>query len=209
MAMNGINYNNLLGSGLFTNNGLTEEIKNKGNVNSSDKKAAGKDTSKNTSVNKDTFEYSGTTREVKAGYERPKSVISKREPKYKPLDSDGIQEGIKLSDAAKNLLNELREKYGVILELLNAYEPAYNEFKSLLLEAQNDSERGNVFCRDDYANKYLSRLKAMDYYKKYYKQSWSIRYLDDLITSAVEKLNNHRSGVTADFGDLFLVKKGV
>lgn len=111
MAMNGINYNNLLGSGLFTNNVLTEEIKNKGNVNSSDKKAADKDTSKNTSANKDTFEYSGTAREVKAGYERPKSVISKREPKYKPLDSDGIQEGIKLSDAAKNLLNELREKY--------------------------------------------------------------------------------------------------
>ena len=111
MAMNGINYNNLLGSGLFTNNSLTEEIKNKGNVNGSDKKTADKDTTKNTNADKDTFEYSGTAREVKAGYDRPKSVITKKEPKYKALDSDGIQEGIELSDAAKNLLKELREKY--------------------------------------------------------------------------------------------------
>ena len=111
MAMNGINYNNLLGSGLFTNNSLTEEIKNKNNANGSDKKTTDKDTAKNTNADKDTFEYSGSAREVKAGYDRPKAVVSKKEPKYKALDSNGIQEGIELSDAAQKLLKELREKY--------------------------------------------------------------------------------------------------
>ena len=46
---------------------------------------------------------------MNAGYSRPKKTES---TEYKPLDANGIQEGIELSDAAKNLLTELREKYG-------------------------------------------------------------------------------------------------
>ncbi len=111
IAMNGINYSALMGNGLYTNNSLTEEVKYKGSVTGGTKKTAGKSTDKQTGMDKDTFEYSGTTREVKAGYDRPKRVAAKKEQEYKPLDSDGIQEGVELSDAAKNLLKELREKY--------------------------------------------------------------------------------------------------
>ena len=46
---------------------------------------------------------------MKAGYSKPKKTESSE---YKPLNADGIQEGVELSDAAKSLLEELREKYG-------------------------------------------------------------------------------------------------
>lgn len=46
---------------------------------------------------------------MKAGYSKPKKTESSE---YKPLNADGIQEGVELSDAAKSLLAELREKYG-------------------------------------------------------------------------------------------------
>lgn len=46
---------------------------------------------------------------MKAGYGRPQRTESSG---YKALDANGVQEGIELSDAAKNLLQELREKYG-------------------------------------------------------------------------------------------------
>lgn len=65
-----------------------------------DKRAANQ-----TSVDQDTYEHS--TQVKKAGYEKPKSV-----DKYKALDANGVQEGIKLSDKAQKLLEELRKKYG-------------------------------------------------------------------------------------------------
>jgi hypothetical protein len=93
--------------------------------------SAGKKTSstateskKQTNTDKDTYEHSENTG-VKAGYDRPKRVASPEtsestettETQYKKIDSDGIQEGIELSDAAKDLLKELREKYGDKLEI--------------------------------------------------------------------------------------------
>ena len=64
-------------------------------------------------VDYDTVEINGKSRQLqKAGYDRPNCVTPKQEEKYKALDATGIQEGIELSDAAKNLLEELREKYG-------------------------------------------------------------------------------------------------
>lgn len=114
--MNGINYSILLGnSGLFSNqSGTVSEDILKGtstvgaNKNVSSKKS---NDAKQINADQDTYE-SGQTRNVKAGYDKPKSVKASKEHEYKALDADGIQEGVELSDAAKDLLAELREKYG-------------------------------------------------------------------------------------------------
>lgn len=114
--MNGINYSSLLNNtGLFSNQTNKDEAAFTGNVagvkankRAQNRKSA--EDSRQTNADKDTYEYSGQTRNVNAGYSRPKRTESSSE--YKALDANGVQEGIELSDAAKNLLAELREKYG-------------------------------------------------------------------------------------------------
>lgn len=111
--MNGINYSSLLNNtGLFSNQ--TNKDETKVGFTGVDRRAAKRaernksEDTRQTNADKDTYEYSGQTRNVKAGYSKPKAAESSA---YKALDADGIQEGIELSDAAKNLLAELREKY--------------------------------------------------------------------------------------------------
>lgn len=111
--MNGINYSSILNNtGLFSNQANKDEAAFAGNIagvnrRTQSRKAAAD--SRQTNADKDTYEYSGQTRDVKAGYSKPKPAESSA---YKALDANGVQEGIELSDAAKNLLSELREKYG-------------------------------------------------------------------------------------------------
>lgn len=111
--MNGINYSSLLNNtGLFANQTNKDEAAFAGNVTGANRRAQNRRStadSRQTNADKDTYEYTGETRDVKAGYGRPKRTESSE---YKPLDANGVQEGIELSDAAKNLLAELREKYG-------------------------------------------------------------------------------------------------
>lgn len=111
--MNGINYSSLLNNtGLFSNQTNKDEAAFTGAIAGANRRAQSKKAttdSRQTNADKDTYEYSGQTRDVKAGYGRPKRTESSE---YKALDSNGVQEGIELSDAAKNLLAELREKYG-------------------------------------------------------------------------------------------------
>lgn len=111
--MNGINYSSLLNNtGLFSNQTNKDEAAYTGNVAGVNRRAQNRKStadSRQTNADKDTYEYSGQTRDVKAGYGRPKRTESSE---YKALDANGVQEGIELSDAAKNLLAELREKYG-------------------------------------------------------------------------------------------------
>lgn len=116
--MNGINYNTLMGnSGLYSNqsNSVVDDvIKSAMNRMESDKKTDSKQTSsKQTSADKDTYEHS--TQAAKAGYDKPANYSATKtnnNNKYKALDSNGIQEGIQISDKAKALLKELREKFG-------------------------------------------------------------------------------------------------
>lgn len=116
--MNGIDYNAMLGNlGLFSNQQTADKeiVKFSGSIAGVDNKAnAGKTNDKRqTNTDKDTYEYSGAQRSAKAGYERPRRTEApKEQQEYKALDSNGVQEGIKLSDAAQSLLDELREKYG-------------------------------------------------------------------------------------------------
>lgn len=110
ISMNGINYSSLLSNtNLFSKQtkSVQEEIKYKSGV------LAEKDSrSAIENADHDTVEINGQSRVQKAGYDRPRYVQQKTEGKYKELDTNGVQEGIELSDAAMNLLKELREKYG-------------------------------------------------------------------------------------------------
>jgi len=112
MNMNGINYSSLLNNtGLFTNQTNKDEASFTTSVAGINRKAQSKKVTvdnRQTNADKDTYEYSGQTRNVKAGYSKPERTESSS---YKALDSNGVQEGIELSDAAKDLLTELREKY--------------------------------------------------------------------------------------------------
>lgn len=112
--MNGINQNSLFNNiGLFSNQTANKDgaafIGNFAGISRRAQSRRAASDNKQTNTDKDTYEYSGQTRDVKAGYGRPRKTESSE---YKRLNADGIQEGIELSDAAKNLLAELREKYG-------------------------------------------------------------------------------------------------
>lgn len=105
VEMNGINYNTLLNNtGLYSNRSTSNDaVQQYVSANARNKQAVD---SKQANADKDTYEHGAVN--AKAGYEKPKSVNSK----YKALDSNGVQEGIKLSDKAQSLLEELRKKYG-------------------------------------------------------------------------------------------------
>lgn len=104
---------------------------------------------------------------------------------------------------------QLKEDRKQILELLKGYEDAYNTFKDLLLSAQNDERRTNPFTIKDYKETYLHALREMPYYKDYYKSGWSIRFLDGMISNAIEKLEKHSDTHLADFSDLFIIEQKI
>ena len=104
---------------------------------------------------------------------------------------------------------QLKEDRKQILELLRGYEDSYNTFKALLLKAQNDERRTNPFTIKDYKDAYLYDLSEMSYYKKYYNSGWSIRFLDGMISKAIEKLEKHSDTHPADFSDLFIIEQKI
>jgi hypothetical protein len=108
-------YMNIISTGIFSDVAFTGNIIGAKSQKSASAKTDNTDnTKKQTNTDKDTYEHVENTG-VKAGYDRPKSVLT--ETQYKQIDSDGIQEGVELSDAAKDLLKELREKYGDKLDI--------------------------------------------------------------------------------------------
>lgn len=107
--MNGINYSSLLSNtNIFS--GQTKSVQDETKYKTGSLKEKESGTVENS--DRDTVEINGQARVQKAGYDKPKYVQQRPEQKYKALDANGVQEGIKLSDAAMDLLKELREKYG-------------------------------------------------------------------------------------------------
>ena len=107
--MNGINYSSLLSNtNIFS--GQTKSVQDETKYKTGSLKEKESGTVENS--DRDTVEINGQSRVQKAGYDKPKYVQQRPEQKYKALDANSVQEGIKLSDAAMDLLKELREKYG-------------------------------------------------------------------------------------------------
>ena len=93
MVMNGVNYNTLMGnSGLFPNQtGVNDDVIARGAVSNTARNTQSRKsgTTRYADTDRDTYEYTGQSREVKAGYERPKRTESQKNQEYKALDSNG------------------------------------------------------------------------------------------------------------------------
>lgn len=100
------------------------------------------------------------------------------------------------------LSTQLRRDRSVILELLKNYKSAHNSFQTILLAAQRDPDRENPFSVSDYKSVYKSRIQSMPYYTKYYNGSWNIRYLNEQIKIALDRIDAHSDTKPADFSDL-------
>lgn len=100
------------------------------------------------------------------------------------------------------LSTQLRRDRSVVIELLKNYKSAYMGFQSILQSAQRDPDRENPFSVADYKARYISKIESMPYYVRYYNESWNIRYLNERIKIALERLQAHSDAKPADFSDL-------
>lgn len=116
--MNGINRN-----AFFANTGLFQPKKEK-DVDGKEQLFSGRGrTSERAAVKEgrnqidtlqDIIDISGKSRQIQqAGYSKPSMQVQKEKTEApKALNEEGIQEGVELSDSAKDLLGKLKEKYG-------------------------------------------------------------------------------------------------
>lgn len=86
-----------------------------------------------------------------------------------------------------------------LLVLLKNYETYYNSLLSILTAAQNDSYRESSVFIDEFKTKYIDKIKGTEYYKKHYKQFWSIAYLDELIDRLIKEIEDHTRENKVDF----------
>lgn len=86
-----------------------------------------------------------------------------------------------------------------LLGLLKNYETYYNSLLGILTTAQNDSYRESSVFIDDFKTKYIDKIKGTEYYKKHYKQFWSIAYLDNLIDQLINEIEAHTRENKVDF----------
>lgn len=119
---------------------------------------------------------------------------------YEKFNEQDVNEAIDYFN--RILSTQLRRDRSVILELLKSYKSAYMGFQSILQAAQRDPDRENPFSVSDYKNRYKSRIQSMPYYVRYYNESWNIRYLNERIKIALERIEAHSDSKPADFSDL-------
>lgn len=86
-----------------------------------------------------------------------------------------------------------------LLVLLRNYESYYNSLIGILTKAQNDQYRESSVFIDDFKTQYIQEIKETAYYKKHYKQFWSIAYLDELIDQLIKDLEAHTRENKVDF----------
>lgn len=119
---------------------------------------------------------------------------------YEKFDKRSVDEAITYFDRIYN--SELKSKLSIVQKLLRDYEPAYREFQTILKQAQNDIERTSPFGVDEYKEKYIQKIQTMSYYIQYYKSSWNIRYLNEKIEEALNRLQTHSDKKPANFCSL-------
>ena len=117
---------------------------------------------------------------------------------YEEFDRANIEEAEQI--ISRLYQSELKaEMDKELLVLLKNYEAHYNTLLGILTMAQNDSIRESSVFVDDFKTKYINKIKEMTYYKKHYKQLWSIVYLDELIDELIKVLESHTRETKADF----------
>ena len=116
---------------------------------------------------------------------------------YEKYDRTAVKEAISYFD--KIYSTDFKNEYSIVQDLLRNYESSYMEFQTILKKAQADLDRENPFACDDFRNKYIRMIENMFYYTNYYKSDWNIRYLNEQIAEALERLKNHSNNKFADF----------
>lgn len=121
---------------------------------------------------------------------------------YKKYDKENVDDAIKYLDRIYS--GKPQGDHSIVHSLLKEYEKSYEEFQSILKEAQNDEYRTIPLTKtaEDFKIKYKQRIESMPYYKKYYKKDWTIKYLDEQIDKVLEMLNNHTKDKPVDFESL-------
>lgn len=119
---------------------------------------------------------------------------------YERFNKADVDEAIEYFDRIYS--SRLKEEMSIVQELLRNYERSYREFQSIIKEAQSDIDRENPFVYDEYKNKYKRKIENMSYYINYYNEEWNIRYLNEQLREALEKLNNHSNEKVADFSSI-------
>lgn len=119
---------------------------------------------------------------------------------YERFDKTDVDEAIKYFDRIYS--TKLKEEMSIVQELLRNYERSYREFQSIMKEAQSDIDRESPFACEQYRDKYKRKIENMMYYRKYYKEEWNIRYLNEQIAEALKIISNHSNGKYADFSSL-------
>lgn len=101
---------------------------------------------------------------------------------------------------------EIKSKYRDACQVLESYEKYNNAFLVILEEAQKDKDRNP---RDipqnaqNFADKYIQKIKAMPYYTRWYGQRLSISYLNEKIDKALRLLELHKEMKRkADFSEI-------
>lgn len=120
----------------------------------------------------------------------------------KPYD-DSVQETkLQFELIHPDLQQQLVELPG----LLNQYCDFYDEYRTILMDMQDDRDRRNLYGTTAYSNKWIARIKNLSYYKAYYGKGWSIPYLDAKYKELISRLEKHKkaqkTSQVADFTDL-------
>lgn len=119
---------------------------------------------------------------------------------YERYDRAAVKEAISYFDRIYSA--NFKQEYSIVQELLKQYESSYRDFQTILKKAQADFDRENPFACDDFRSRYIRMIENMYYYTKYYNSDWNIRYLNEQIAEALERLKNHSDGKFADFSTL-------
>lgn len=107
-----------------------------------------------------------------------------------------------VNEEFKKMSPSLQKYVSGIVPLLEGYETYYTEFCRVLSDAQKDEDRTSPFATESYPAKVQNRLKQMPYYKKHYKTTWYIPYLNQMIDKAMAEARKHSKNYRADFTGL-------
>lgn len=120
-----------------------------------------------------------------------------------PFNKDNVSKAIGYFQRLHK--QETKDKYLALKATLQDYEKCNSEIHSILVNAQNDSDRANnPFADDIYKKKYIDKLHSSIYYTHYMgrKVEYHLEYLEDIVNKALSRLEKHTGSQPADFSDL-------
>lgn len=123
------------------------------------------------------------------------SNVGENYPQYNP-----VQHALAMLEALPKDIAASDNNYDVVRNLLSVYKASNDEIKETLENIQNNGKNIGAFIEDSWPN-FVKQLKNTNYYKIYYSKdshAWTIRYLNDVIDEALQRLQNAKSRVNLE-----------